>query len=590
MATNADHLVGALRVSGVERIHGLSGDSLNGLTDAVRRADGMAWAQVRHEETAAFAAGAEAALTGGLAACAGSCGPGNLHLINGLFDAQRSRVPVLAIAAHIPHAEIGSSYFQETHPERLFTECSVYCELVSEPSQLPHVLRRAMRAAVEQRGVAVVVVPGEILLAEVDPDAPAPRPVVAARSHVVPHADDLAAAAAILDAGEKVTILAGAGCAGAHAELLSIAEKLRAPIVHALRGAEHIAYDNPYDVGLTGLLGISSAAEAMSDADVLLVLGSDLPYREFYPDDARVVQLDLRGEVLGRRVDVELGLVGSVADTVPALLPLLRERESGEHLASAQESYRSARASLDALADDDASPLRPERTTRALDRLAADDAVFTTDVGSPVVWAARYLTMNGRRRLLGSFWHGSMAGAVPQAIGAASADPTRQVVALAGDGGLTMLLGELFTLVQSRLPVTVVVYNNASYNFVELEMKAAGVVTFGTDLENTDLAAVATAMGLFARHVDDPADLDGALAEALAHDGPALVDVSTARQVLAVPPTITASQVKGFALYGIRSVLAGQASELVDVVRTNVVRRVVSHLPGHSKDREAGDG
>lgn len=576
MHTIADHLIASLKASGVRRLHGLPGDSLNGLTDALRRDGEVDWVHVRHEESAAFAAAAEAALTGELAVCVGSCGPGNLHLVNGLFDAQRSRVPVLAIAAQIPGPEIGSGYFQETRPQELFRECSVYAEVVNSAESAPRILAMAMRAAVERNGVAVVVVPGEIFLAKA-PQATPPTVVRAARTVARPQEADLREAAALLNAGRRVTVLAGAGAAGAHDDLVRLAEVLKAPVVHTLRGKEHVEYDNPYDVGLTGLLGFASGYKAIEEADTLLMLGTDFPYRQFYPKHAKVVQLDLRGEQIGRRTHVDVPLVGSVRDTLPALLPLLTAKSDRDHLDGALAHYTRTRRSLDALAvnDHDRTPIHPQFVASTLDRLADDDAVFTTDVGSPVVWAARYLTFNGRRRLLGSFNHGSMACALPHAVGAQAAYPGRQVVALAGDGGLTMLLGELFTLRQNGLPAKIVVFNNGSLNFVELEMKAAGVVNFGTELDNPDLAAVASAIGLWARRVERPSDLEGALKDAFAHDGPAVVEVMTARQELSVPPAITMEQAKGFTLYAIRTILSGRGEELLDLVSTNVARRIL---------------
>lgn len=577
MATVADHVITALHTSGVRRVYGLPGDSLNGFTDALRRSGELSWEHVRHEETAAFAAAADAALTGELAVCAGSCGPGNLHLINGLFDAQRSRVPVLAIAAHIPRTEIGSEYFQETHPQELFRDCSVYCELVSTPEMLPRILHMAMRAAVEERGVAVVVIPGEIFLQKAAATAWQSRPVRAAATQTRPDDASLRQAAAMLDASQAVTILAGAGVAGAHDELVALADTLKAPVVHALRGKEFVEYDNPFDVGMTGLLGFASGYKAIKECDTLLMLGTDFPYQQFLPDDARVIQLDVRGRHLGRRTPVDLGLVGTVADTLPPLRSLLHPKSDTSHLERSLRHYRRTRKTLDELAvnDRDRTPIRPEYVAGLINRIAADDAVFTVDVGSPVVWAARYLRMNGRRRLIGSFNHGTMACALPHAIGAQTAAPGRQVVALAGDGGLTMLFGELITLIQNRLPVKLVVFNNSSLNFVELEMKAAGIVNYGTDLVNPDFAAVARAMGIFGRRVEQPADLEGALAEAFAIDGPAVIDVVTARQELSIPPSITAEQAKGFSLYAIRTILAGRSDELLDLVTTNVARRIL---------------
>ena len=577
VATIADHVIEALRISGVRRVYGLPGDSLNGFTDAIRRSGEISWEHVRHEETAGFAAAADAALTGGLAVCAGSCGPGNLHLINGLFDAHRSRVPVLAIAAHIPRTEIGSEYFQETHPQELFRECSVYCELVSTAEMAPRILEMAMRAAVEENGVAVVVVPGEIFLQRADTSGWNARPVIATRSVVCPDDESLQRAATILNDAEAVTILGGAGAAGSHDALVDLAATLNAPIVHALRGKEFIEYDNPYDVGMTGLLGFASGYKAIKECDALLMLGTDFPYQQFYPDNAEVIQVDNRGRNLGRRTPIDLGLVGTVKDTLAALTPMLRQKTQRDHLDRSLRHYSKTRKRMDDLAvnDRDRTPIRPEYVAGLANRLAADDAVFTADVGSPVVWAARYLAMNGRRRLIGSFNHGTIACALPLAIGAQTAYRDRQVVALAGDGGLTMMFGELITLIQNRLPVKVIVFNNSSLNFVELEMKAAGIVNYGTALVNPDFAAIAEAMGIFGRRVEAPSDLEPALAEAFEFNGPALIDVVTARQELSIPPAITVEQAKGFSLYAIRTILAGRADELLDLATTNVARRIL---------------
>ena len=570
-STVADVMVATLKASGVQRVYGIPGDSLNGFTDALRRAGGITWEHVRHEEAAAFAAAGEAALTGELAVCAASCGPGNLHLINGLFDANRSGVPVLAIASHIPSVEIGGEYFQETHPQELFRECSVYCEMAGIPEQLPRMLEMAMRAALQRRGVAVVVVPGEVFLAEAPHEA-RPARVRAVSPVIRPDEGSLAAAAQVLNAASRVTILAGAGCAGAHDQLIGLAAALKAPVVHAFRGKEFVEYDNPYDVGMTGLIGFTSGYRAMEHCDALVMLGTDFPYRPFYPEGVPVIQVDVRGERIGRRVPVDVPLVGTVKDTVDALLPLLVAKRDSAHLDRMTKHYGRARGRLDKLARDrrNDSPLHPQFVAATIDRLAADDAVFTADVGSPCIWAARYLRMNGRRRLIGSFNHGSMANALPHAIGAQASQPGRQVVTLSGDGGLAMLLGELITLRQQRLPVKVVVFNNGALSFVELEMKAAGIVTYGTDLDNPDFAGMARSAGLFGVRVDKANELEGALQEAFGHDGPALVDVRTARSELSLPPKLTYGEIKGFTLYATRTILSGGGEELVELTKTNL--------------------
>jgi pyruvate dehydrogenase (quinone) len=571
MATVAEVMIQALKSAGVQRVYGIPGDSLNGFTDALRRDGTLTWEHVRHEEAAAFAAAAEAALTGELAVCAASCGPGNLHLINGLFDANRSGVPVLAIAAHIPADEIGGEYFQETHPQELFRECSVYCELASTPEQSLRILQIAMRTALARGGVAVVVVPGETFLDEVR-GAGEPTPIRAISPVIRPDEASLTAAADVLNAAERVTILAGAGCAGAHDQLLALAGALQAPVVHAFRGKEFVEYDNPYDVGMTGLIGFTSGYRAMEHCDALVMLGTDFPYRPFYPDGVPVVQVDVRGERIGHRVPVRAPLVGTVRDSVDALLPLVTAKTDSSHLDRMTGHYRRARARLDKLARDkrNESPLHPQYLAATVDRLAAADAIFTVDVGTPCIWAARYLRMNGTRRLIGSFNHGSMANALPHAVGAQASHPGRQVVALCGDGGLAMLLGELITLHQRQLPVKVVVFNNGALSFVELEMKAAGIVTYGTDLDNPDFAGIARAAGLFGVRVTKAGELEDALREAFGHDGPALIEVATARHELSLPPKLTYGQLKGFTLYATRTVLSGGGEELVELTKTNL--------------------
>lgn len=569
----AELFVEVLAAAGVERIYGVAGDSLNGITDSVRRRNGIEWVGVRHEETAAFAAGAEAALTGKLAVCAGSCGPGNLHLINGLYDAHRSRVPVLAIAAQIPSQEIGSGYFQETHPEHLFKECSHFCELVSSPAQMPRTLEIAIQTALAKRGVAVVVLPGDIALLNAENDD---RRVnfTFSQPYIVPRPEELDQVAAELNRATRVTILAGAGCADAHDELIQLAAKLQAPIVHAMRGKEFIEYDNPHDVGMTGLLGFSSGYHAMMNCDALLMLGTDFPYQQFYPKNARILQIDLREDQLGRRSHLDLGFVGGIAETLPALLPRIAQKADRSYLDACLSHYRDARKGLDDLATGKRGqrPIHPQYLAKILDQIAADDAIFTVDVGTPVIWAARYLKMNGRRRLLGSFNHGSMANAMPQAIGAQISHPHRQVVALSGDGGFSMLMGDLLSLRQLNLPVKIVVFNNGSLGFVELEMKATGFVNHGTDLVNPDLAGIAKGAGVLGLHVDDPEQIRPALEEAFAHNGPALVDVAVNRQELAMPPSLKLDQIVDFNLYLIRAILNGRGDEIIDLARTNLFR------------------
>jgi pyruvate dehydrogenase (quinone) len=570
----ADVIVDSLIASGVKRIYGVSGDSLNGITDAVReRGKEISWIHVRHEETAGFAAGAEAHLTGKLAVCAGSCGPGNMHLINGLYDCYRSRVPILAIAAHIPSREIGSSYFQETHPELLFNECSCYCELASHADQIPRILDIAMRTALSLSGVSVIVFPGDVALQ----DAVSNRPITSvelSKAVVCPSRKEIAKLADVLNSAERVTILGGAGCAGAHSELIEVAGILQAPIVHAMRGKEFIEYENPYDVGMTGLLGFSSGYYAMMNSDLLLMLGTDFPYQQFYPPHAYIVQIDIRGEQIGRRTKVDLGLVGDVRETLIALIPLLNQKaDKGHHLKKSLEHYGKARKDLDsyAIGKTGQKPIHPQYVAKLIDEMASPDAIFTCDVGTPTIWAARYLHMNGKRRLLGSFSHGSMANALPQAIGAQEVFPDRQVICLSGDGGFSMLMGDFLSLKQLKLPIKVIIFNNSSLSFVELEMKAAGFLTHATDLVETDFSKLAEAVvGILGLRAERPEQVKTMLSQALEHEGPALVDVVVNRQELLVPPSINLAQIKGFTLYMIKAVLSGKGDEVVDLAKTNL--------------------
>jgi pyruvate dehydrogenase (quinone) len=576
MRTVAHQFTETLAAAGVKRIYGIVGDSLNGLTDAIRAQGKIEWVHVRHEEVAAFAAGADAHLTGSLAVCAGSCGPGNLHLINGLFDCHRSRVPVLAIAAHIPSAEIGSGYFQETHPETLFKECSHYCELVSSARQMPRSVEIAIREAVGKRGVSVIVIPGDVALQPaIDAPAPLSLDLLPTQPVVVPQPASLKALAELLNGASRVTILCGAGCAGAHDQLLALGEKLKSPMVHALKGKEYVEWDNPYDVGMTGLIGFSSGYYAMNDCDALLMLGTDFPYRQFYPQGtARIAQIDIRPEQLGRRAPINLGLVGDVGATLLALLPLLQEKQNRGRLDRAVEHYIKVRRGLDELAVGRPGKklIHPQQVAKALSDLANEDAVFTCDVGLPTVWAARYLAMNGKRRLVSSFWHGSMANAMAQAIGAQAAFPKRQVISLSGDGGFTMLMGDFLSLAQLGLPVKVVVFNNGALGFIELEQKSTGFLDFGTELKNPNFAAMAEAVGIHGIRLEDAADVEPGIAAALAHQGPVLVDAVVNRQELSMPPTITLEMAKGFTLYMVKAVMSGRGDEVLDLAVTNLWR------------------
>ncbi|TFE25170.1 ubiquinone-dependent pyruvate dehydrogenase [Cohnella luojiensis] len=518
--TIADSIIETLLNAGVTRVYGIIGDSLNAILDAIRRSEKIEWIHVRHEEVAAFAAGADADVSGTIAVCAGSSGPGNLHLINGLYDCHRNRVPVLAIAAHIPSNEIGGDFFQETRPDHLFKDCSYYCEVVTGPRQMPRSITIAMQTAISRSGVSVLVLPGDVAAFELD-SSPVPEQVLHVTSPVIrPSETELKRLAEYLNKAKRITLLCGAGCAGAHSQLMQLCDKLKSPMVIALRGKEYLEYDNPYNVGLTGLIGYSSGYHAMMECDVLFMLGTDFPYRQFYPKDAIVLQVDIKPEHLGRRTPLTYGLCGDVKETVEALLPYLMEPHDTGHLEQHVSHFAKVRQELDELATAGRKPIHPQYLTKVVSDLASEDAVMTCDVGTPTLWAARYLRMNGKRRLLGSFNHGTMANALPQAIGAQIAKPGRQVISLSGDGGLTMLMGDLLTLRQHRLPIKVVVFNNGALSFVELEMKAAGYLEIGTELDNPNFATVAQAMGIEGIRVEDPGDLEDAVRRAFKHDGP----------------------------------------------------------------------
>ncbi|MEV4615182.1 pyruvate dehydrogenase [Kitasatospora sp. NPDC049258] len=571
MGSVAEQMVEVLRQAGVERVYGVVGDSLNPVVDAIRRAEGIAWVHVRNEEAGAFAAAAEAELTGRLAVCAGSCGPGNTHLIQGLYDAQRSGVPVLALASHIPSGQIGTGFFQETHPERVFTDCSTFCELVSTPAQLPRLLRVAVQHALGAPGVSVLVFPGDI--AALPAAGPTGRGTFLTEQAVAaPPWAQVRALAEALNRAATVAVFAGAGTRGAHEEVMKLAATVHAPIGHSLRGKEWIQYDNPYDVGMSGLLGYGACHEALQEAELVLLLGTDFPYDSFLPQ-ARTVQVDHDATRLGRRTPLELAVHGDVAATLRAVLPLLEQKPDRTFLDTMLDRHVKALEKVVGAYTRDIEhhrPIHPEYVAAVLDELAAEDAVFTVDTGMNNVWAARYLTPNGRRRVIGSFLHGSMANALPHAIGAQLAFPGRQVVSLSGDGGIGMLLGELLTVAKHRLPVKTVVFNNGALGMIKLEMLVSGYPETETDNGDVDYAAIARACGIPAKRVTDPAAVADALREALERPGPALLDVVTDPNALSIPPHITAAQLKGFALAAGRTVLSGGVGRMIDLARSNL--------------------
>ena len=569
--TVAEQLVEVLRQVGVERIYGLVGDSLNPLADAIRRRGDIDWIHVHNEEAGAFAAAADAQLTGRLAVCAGSSGPGNTHLIQGLFDAHRTGAPVLAIASHIPSTQIGTGYFQETHPETLFAECSHYSELISRPEQMPRLVRIAVQHALGKGGVAVLSLPGDVsALPAANPTAHSD--LVSVRPIVVPARSQIERFATLLNQARTVTLFVGAGIWNARDEVLALAGRVHSPIGHALGGKEVIQYDNPFDVGMSGLLGYGACYEATNEADLLVLLGTDFPYDTFLPQ-TRTVQVDHDPTRLGRRTVIELGVEGDVGETLRAVLPLVEQKSNRRFLDAMLRRHSDALEHVVQAYTHDIDkqvPIHPEYVAAVLDEVAADDAVFTVDTGMCNVWAARYLTPNGRRRVIGSFRHGSMANALPHAIGAQFAYPGRQVVSMSGDGGLSMLMGELLTVREHQVPVKVVVFNNGSLGMIRLEMMVAGYPPFQTDHGPVDYAAIAQASGLRSVRVEKPTDVREAFIDAFRDPGPVLVDVVTDPNALSIPPHITAAQVRGFALAATRTVLDGGVGKMIELARSNL--------------------
>lgn len=575
-STFAQLLVTQLRDLGVERIYGVVGDSLNPVVDAVRTTEGIEWVHVRNEEAGAFAAGAEARLTGKLAVCAGSCGPGNTHMIQGLYDAHRDGAPVLAIASHIPSEKIGTGFFQETHPERLFQECSHFCEMVNSGPHGATMLHIAIQTAIAKSGVSVLVLPGDVADQEVD--APLTRDLATELGAVQPAAGPVGRLAELIDEADTVMLFAGAGVRGAREEVLALAERVKAPIGHAFGGKEWMQYDNPFDVGMSGLLGYGACYDAMHEADLVILLGTDFPYSEFLPREngkgaPRIVQIDADASRLGRRVGLDLAVHGDVALTLQAVLPLLTSTKGHRYLHRQLKAHHKALSGVVAAYTKNVermTPIHPEFVAATLDELADDDAVFTVDTGMCNVWGARYITPNGKRRVFGSWHHGTMANALPQAIGASKAFPGRQVISMSGDGGLGMLMGELLTVKLHELDTKILVFNNSSLGMVKLEMLVEGLPDHGTDHEAVDYAAIAEGVGIGAVRITDPKKLKKQLAAALATPGPVLIDVVTDPDALSMPPKITAQQIRGFATASTKVVLGGGVGRMVDMAASNL--------------------
>jgi pyruvate dehydrogenase (quinone) len=565
----ADQLVEMLADAGVKRIYAVTGDSLNEVNDAVRRSGKIQWIHVRHEEAGAFAAGAEAQLNG-LACCAGSSGPGHVHLINGLYDAHRAGAPVIAIASTCMTTEFGSEFFQETNTIKLFDDCSYYNQVATTPAQLPRMVQAGIQYALNKKGVAVIGLPGDV--AEMDAEDIATsiqnwNPI----AEVKPSENDLKQLAALLNQYEKVVIFCGIGASDAHDEVIELSGRLNAPVGYSFRGKMGIQYANPNEVGMTGLLGLPSAFHSMHEADLLVLLGTDFPYSQFMPVNCKIVQVDIKPERIGRRAKVEIGLHGSVKDTVSALLPLLNQKTDERFLQAQLKFYEEVKKQMQTYVDDtgEHEMIHPEFVMHTIDEIAAKDAIFTVDTGMSCVWGARYINATGKREMLGSFNHGSMANAMPQAIGAALACPERQVVALCGDGGLSMLLGDLATIAQYKLPVKVLVFNNRSLGMVKLEMEVAGIPDWQTEMFDPDFAMVAQAMGMKGMTVKDPDNVEQALKEAFLYEGPVLVNIFTDPNALAMPPKVELTQMKGMALSMSKLVLNGRMDEVLDTFKSN---------------------
>ncbi|ATI79979.1 thiamine pyrophosphate-dependent enzyme [Sphingobium yanoikuyae] len=566
--TVADVIIETLEQAGVKRCYGVPGDTLNHVTDSIRRSD-IRWVHVRHEEAGGFAAGAEAMLTGELVACAGSCGPGSLHFINGLYESHRNRAPVVLIASQIVRDELGFDFPQEVDFKQVYSGCSVFCEEIRTPEQARRMTAIAAQSALAKRGVAVLIVPADVSSAKA-PDEPA-FAVHRTAPRVLPSIEELQSAADLINAGERIAIYGGSGCETAHQQVIALAKTLRAPVAHTSRAKDFLEHDNPYVVGMTGVFGSEAGFHTLMECDTLILLGCDFAWRQFYPSAAKIIQIDIDGTHLGRRHPVDLGIVGTVRDALDALLPLIEERDDNDFLEECLDHHqRAVEAQRKHARLDDRNPIHPQYLTEVIAANSEADAVFTADGGSPMVWLLRHVPSTGRNRTIISLTHGTMANAMPQALGAKAAFPDRQVVSLSGDGGIAMMIGDLLTAVQEKLAIKVCIFNNSSLGFVELEQKVEGLLDSFTDLHNPDFADVARAMGLWSRRVEKSSDLEGAVRQWLAEPGPALLDVVTDRYELVMPPKIEAKQIFGTALYSAKAILAGRGGEVAGLIKNAV--------------------
>ncbi|OCG37488.1 MULTISPECIES: thiamine pyrophosphate-dependent enzyme [Gilliamella] len=566
----AQIIVDVLSEAGVKHCYGIVGDTLNHITSSIKKSN-IEWVHVRHEEVGAFAAGAEAYLTDQITACAGSCGPGSLHFINGIYEAHRNKVPVVLLASQLVTSQQGTDFPQEVDFESIYKNCSVFCQQINDPTQARQITTAAVQAAINQRGVAVLVVPYNISLIKVEDNSGHkiyhPKPIIR------PSNEELNQIAEILNNNHKIAIFAGQGVCEAHDELIAFAEKLKSPIVHTSRGKDFVEYDNPYNVGMTGMFGMESGTTAIKECDVLIMLGADFAWSQFYPDKAIIIQVDIDATHLGRRHPVSVGVVGSSKPTLAALIPLVDEKQDSKFLEKCRQLYIKAMDKLNKKAVPSQAMIHPQYLTELVDKYATQDAVLCADVGSAMVWACRHFNTNGKRRTVISLKHGTMANAMPQALGVQKAFPNRQVITLSGDGGISMLLGDLLTTIQENLPIKIIVLNNSSLNFVELEQKSEGLVDHYTDLQNPNFAKVADSMGLFAIRVDNSDSLDEAMQSFLSHQGPALLDVKTSSNELVMPPEIQASQVMGMALYSVKASLQGKMGDVVNLLVDNFIKK-----------------
>jgi pyruvate dehydrogenase (quinone) len=565
MATTARVIVETLEAAGARRCYGVPGDTLNHVTDAIRES-GIRWVHVRHEEAGGFAAGADALLTGELALCAGSCGPGSLHFINGLFESHRNRAPVVLIASQIIRDELGFDFPQEVDFRPIYQACSVFCEEIRTPAQARRMTAMAAQAAIAKRGVAVLIVPADVSSAKA-PDEPA-FAVHRARPVVRPSDAELDRIAAELAKGKKIAVYGGSGCEQAHDQVVALARVLKAPVAHTSRAKDFLEHDNPFDVGMTGIFGGEAGYHALMTCDTLLLLGCDFAWRQFYPEKATILQVDLDGTHLGRRHPVDVGVVGDIGPTIDALLPRIAPRDDGGFLDECLAHQAETRKAQQAHATiGKGGAIHPQYLTETISRIAPDDAIYTADGGSPMVWCLRHVASTGRNRTVVSLSHGTMANAMPQALGAKAAFPDRTVISLSGDGGIAMLLGDLLTAVQESLPIKVVVFNNGALDFVEIEQKVEGLLDTYTDLLNPDFANVARAMGLWGRRVERAEELESAVRAWLDAPGPALLDVVTDRYELVMPPKVAPGQVAGMALYSAKAVLGGRSRDVSGILR-----------------------